>query len=424
MIPFDASQHIAGIAQGVQNAMPGIQDSMKGDPDTDAFIDYMMGQFAERRKKGEPVQSITQDLLGQFKTKMGQRQPLPNAMEMGNTIGMNQGQPAIGPPQGLQTPISQPPNSFAGGAPIPQNPSGINAVAAGGTMPINTGIAGVAAAGQANALSSAPPPQPNRQPDQQHWPMLTEQSVTQGVKPNQAPHIPMHPGEAQPEPYEDRTIDLTAGRNPMSTIAPPAPPRQPRNRMQQREALDNIDRMQQVETNSNRASAMDRATAQKDLALQAKILKDMDASGRLSEKDKAFILSKIRNEDAENQRTALKLFIEMKQFQESEEGKNTRTRMMEGGRNNRAANRGTDKMPSKLKQAWDKYKEAQDILTALRATSVERQNKEEMNRQGINRATAIQEYNQLARQYGWPTMEGKNSYDKPPAPITSDDETE
>lgn len=399
MIPFDASQHIAGIAQGVQNAMPGIQDAMPGDPDTDAFINYMMSQFAERRQKGEPVQSITQDLLGQFQTKMGQRQALPDATQTGNTIGMNQGQPAIGPPQGLQQPISQPPNSFAQPQ-APQNPSGINAVAAGGTMPVNTGIAGVAAAGQANALSSAPS-QPNKQPDAQHWPQLTEQSVTQGVKPIQKPHIPMHQPEAQPEPYEDRTVDLTVGRNPMSTIAPPAPPRQPRNRMQQREALNNIERMQQVENNANRSSIADRTATMKDLALQAKIIKDMDTSGRLTEKDKAFLLSKIHGENAENQRTALKLFIEMKQFQEGEEGKTTRARMLEGGRNNRAAGKSDEKMPPKLKAAWDTYFKLLGNNTALRKQLSEDADADKIRVLDQQEENARRVYNTMAKTLGY-----------------------
>jgi hypothetical protein len=83
MIPYDATSHIQGFAQGIKDAMPGIQTAIDRGKPGDENIQRYLNMYAERAAKGEPKASILADLVPSFQKDMlaQQNQPTaPNAM--------------------------------------------------------------------------------------------------------------------------------------------------------------------------------------------------------------------------------------------------------------------------------------------------------------------------------------------------------
>lgn len=374
--------------------MPGIQAGIKENQPGSGIYEQYINEFLERRTKGEPAQSITQDILGRLQSQASQQPQYPDASKQVPSVGMNQGVPALGQPGGLQQPISQPPNSFA--QPQPQSPI---ANAAGGTMPVNTGIAATAAAANANALNTTPqqpPPMGTMQPDAQHTNQLTEQPVTQGVVPNQAPHVPQHPPELslikQPIPNRQAPSVAPSGTSPMPRM---------RTRGEQERMMGEIERVKALEDSTTKIG---NAMLNKDQTLQYKILKQMMDTNRLTAKDIANLRLKVAGKTAEEQMFIVEQFIKQQMNREDNDAANYRARLYAGTRERIAADKGADKMPSRLKAAQDNYFRTLAEAEKLRQGMNVDMNQDEIRKLDLKIDYARNAFNALAKVYDYPEI--------------------
>lgn len=332
MIPYDATNHIQGISQGIGNATPALVEAGKrnapGNPDLEAFINNSMDDYVKRRQAGEPKESILQDYL----TKMKSMQ-YPNATQQVPSVGANAGVPSLGTPD-MSAATNTPPNSFNGSGMLQsfQNPP------AGGIS------------GNATPQSASPSPDMGGLPSINNQPVPIPNNTMNGSnmtldRPGIPGSAPYEQSQQEPIPYEETPkIDLTAGRESgnMSTghgsLIPPM-----RTRAQQEEAMGDIERMNKV---TNSQDSLDIKKYKLEQQAQVEIMKNM----RLTKNDAAELQTKIAGLDLKAQTIVIDMWLKQKAMEQKFKLGNDRNDIA------RTKAAGSAKMPPELKDVKDTYK--------------------------------------------------------------------
>lgn len=330
-VPWDPTQHIQGIAQGLQSANQGIQDMMPGDEITQGIIDG----YLKRRNAGIPKETAMSESLAELTQRShgGSQMPTPNTPD----VGMQNGVPALGTPgQIAPTPEqpSSPPNSFTGMTPqglsnpstqmqapaapapapaapqTPMQPGGLQEAAMGAPMP-----------------SSAPP---------SAIPEMPVGADNMGTKTVQVPSQ----GSAIPSPAEYATDMPSPGAARM--VERPTKVSL-MNRGQQNRAMSAIAQADGMDSKTNTLQL-------KEKRLLLDTTKALLNSERLTKKDIAEVQLKMEGLDQKGQIEVLRMYIQMKQ----NEAKNG----LQSERNDiaRKKSAGSSKMPWELKNALDLYR--------------------------------------------------------------------
>lgn len=364
MIPYDATQHIQGMAQGVQNAMPGIQAGIASKQPGSPTVEAYLREWEERVVKGgENAKVVGDDLATRFENDI--KNGVQHADVNVPSPGFNNGTPALGGPNVPMNPIAQAPNSFA--APAGGGISG-NAAPAGGLSPINNRPVNVphSTVNGSNAELSRPASDTAEGAINEYLPKQTVNFSEQGSVPA------MQTGK----------IDMLKRPQEMQTVNNPNQPTYSiRSRGEQEQALADKARMDKMDNGENSLEfKRDKLNAE----MKIKTLKAM--ADRLTDQEKMDLQRTLGEEgmSLKAKIAVMDAWIRMKNAEDLNKVRQESNRI-------KAQNAG-NKLSPKLQHLWNVFKNAKDKLAQYQTSRTQRKNPDEIKRLLQERQNALTEY--------------------------------
>lgn len=384
MIPYDATQHIQGIAQGAANAMPGIQTAINngkaGSPTLQRFID----EFNARVSGGEHPKSVSDDLFSQWENDI--RNGVQHTDVNVPDVGFNNGVPAIGNGAAggaLAQPIAQAPNSFGGGS-------------FNGATPPPAAMGGGVTSNAAPAQPAQPLPPINNQPvNVPPNTMNGSQATVSRPPPDEL--TPLSKIEDKPIPYQETPkIDLTKGRmggNMQTKDSQGVKAAPPMNRGEQEQSMFDIERVKKLESSDNGAQFK---RDKLEMESKIKILKAM--SNRLSDKEKRELMATL-GEAGMTTRAQIAVMNATIRAKNAEDMNKTRQES-----NRIKANKASDKIDPKVQHLWTRYKAAVDEIKGYNTSLVAGDNGNPARVKQLKKIAAneLHAYNMAAIENGLP----------------------